>query len=793
MSGFLGLLYAAAVHGQGFQPDEPDRDPLVLRLATSLATEAKKPDARLVPLDVVLNGAKMGSWILLESDGRLFAPVEAINEWRLKNGPEIEIVERRGLSWFALASIPGFAVKTDWGNQSVELSFSPDAFAATRLVQEREERPVLTPSVPALFANYDVSYTDTHSAARVQELGSLMEVGMTGSFGVLTTSLVGRNLTGSDTARPRSWNRLETTYTRDFASDNITLRLGDSSARNGFWGRPFFFGGIQIGRNFGLTQGFVTQPVPVITGTSTAPSTVEVYINDALRQTSNVPTGPFTIDNFPLVTGGGQARVVVRDVLGRETVLTQPFFSHSDLLEQDLTDWSVEAGAVRQNLGTASADYGEGFVSGLWRLGLSKSLTLEASAGWGRETRNVGMGASFALPGQVLAQSALAWSYRDGTGQGGQWLLGLERSGAFHSVALRAEGATQAYRWAGSADSPPPELQLSGSYSFSSEGAGVVGLAGAYVKTRGLGSLSTLSLNYSVRLGQRSSLAFSLTRVLGAAQGVAAGMSLMIPLQDQVNLAGSAFHRGGRTEGYVAASQGLTAETGSGWRVLAGTRGGEAFSEGGWSYQGSRGLVTADVSTFAGHRTLRLGAQGGLVAIDGRVLASRTVQDSFALVEVPGYPDVGVHFQGSKLTRTDRDGIALLPRLHSFTHNAIQLDPSELPINAELDTIEQVAVPAWRSAVKVTFPVRSGRAALARIVFDDDEPAPAGAPIEIAGDQREFFVARRGEAFITGLQATNELRLKWKGATCAITLELPEVVKDEIARVGPLTCKGVQR
>ena len=793
MSGYLGLLYAAAVHGQGFQAEEPDRASLSLRLATSLATEVKKPDARFVPLEVVLNGAKAGSWILLESDGRLFAPVEAIDEWRLKHGPEIEIIERRGLSWFALASVPGFAARADWGNQALELSFSPEAFAATRVAQEKEERPVLTPSVPALFANYDISYTETHSAARVRELGSLMEVGMTGSFGVLTTSLVARNLTDSETGSPRGWNRLETTYTRDFASDNITLRLGDNSARNGFWGRPFFFGGIQIGRNFGLTRGFVTQPVPVITGTSSAPSTVEIYINDALRQTSNVPTGPFTIDNFPLVTGSGQARVVVRDVLGRETVLTQAFFSHPDLLEQGLTDWSVEAGAVRRNMGTASADYGEGFVSGLWRLGLSKSLTLEASAGWGKDTRNAGMGASFALPGQILAQSALAWSYRDGTGQGGQWLIGLERNSVFHSVALRAEGASPAYRWAGSADSPPPELQLSGSYSYSSDTAGVVGLAGAYVKSRGLGSLSTLSLNYSIRLGQRSSLAMSLTRVLGAGQGTAAGMSLMIPLQDQVNLAGSAFHRGGRTEGYVAASQGLTAETGAGWRVLGGRRGGEAFSEGGWSYQGGRGLVTADVSTFAGQRTLRLGAQGGLVAIDGRILASRTVQDSFALVEVPGYADVGVHFQGSKLTRTDHDGIALLPRLHSFTHNAIQLDPSELPINAELDNIEQVAVPAWRSAVKVTFPVRSGRAALVRIMFDDDEPAPAGAPIELAGDQREFFVARRGEAFITGLQATNELRLKWKGAACAMTLALPEAVKDEIARVGPLTCKGVQR
>ena len=46
-----------------------------------------------------------------------------------------------------------------------------------------------------------------------------------------------------------------------------------------------------------FSPGFITQPIPVITGQSSAPSTVELYVNDALRQTSQVPTGPFTIEN----------------------------------------------------------------------------------------------------------------------------------------------------------------------------------------------------------------------------------------------------------------------------------------------------------------------------------------------------------------------------------------------------------------------------------------------------------------------------------------------------------------
>jgi outer membrane usher protein len=89
--------------------------------------------------------------------------------------------------------------------------------------------------------------------------------------------------------------------------------------------------------------------------------------------------------------------------------------------------------------------------------------------------------------------------------------------------------------------------------------------------------------------------------------------------------------------------------------------------------------------------------------------------------------------------------------------------------------------------------VRSGRGALVKIEFDDGEPAPAGAQVEVAGDKEEFFVARRGEAFLTGLQDRNEIRLRWQGASCTFTVALPPGRPDDIARVGPLRCAGIKR
>src|SRR6478609_6235693 len=43
---------------------------------------------RVLPLEVVVNGAKQGSWLLLERLGKLYAPIDAFDEWRLQAMPD---------------------------------------------------------------------------------------------------------------------------------------------------------------------------------------------------------------------------------------------------------------------------------------------------------------------------------------------------------------------------------------------------------------------------------------------------------------------------------------------------------------------------------------------------------------------------------------------------------------------------------------------------------------------------------------------------------------------------------
>ena len=751
---------------------------------------------QLLPLEVSINGEEVGNWVLFERDGTLFAPVDAFTEWRINRRPGAEPVVYQGRQWYALSSVPGFETKRNFSNQSVELTFSPQAFASTRLTPPTSERLAL--STPALsgFANYDISYTNS---AATNDMGALLELGISSGWGVLTSTYKGSSLLSQDPLTPKSILRLETTFTRDLPDNNLTLRLGDSATRSSNLGRSFFFGGFQLNRNFGLTPGFISQPLPVLTGISGGPSTVELYINDVLRQTSRVPSGPFSINNFPQLTGSGQARVVVRDSLGRESVLAQNFFSRAELLEQGLSDWSVAGGAVRKDLGAKNADYGQGFLSGIWRYGVNKQLTTETHAELGSVTQSAGFGVATALPFTTLGQAGLAASNDANTGRGSKYLVGLEHTDLRQSYSLRSEGASRGYRQIGQElNSLAVKHQLSASYNYASEKFGSVGLGYARINSYDLGELTTYSASYSMRIGERSSLSFNAIHVNGLSGGTASstsfGVSLVVPFENQVAVSSGTSHRAGQTDGFVSASKGLAGDTGFGWRTQAGQRSHQDYSEGALYYQGNRNLITAEVSATSSQQTVRLGAQGGLVAIDGQLFATRRALGSFALVEVPGYADVGVGFQGRVLARTNADGKALVPGLLPYQVNAIRLDPTELPISAELDSIEQTAVPGNRNGVIVRFPVRTGRGALIKIVFDDDQPAPAGAELELVGDKQEFFVARRGEAFVTGLQLRNQLRLKWLDRSCVLTVVLePAINQDDIARVGPLQCSGVIR
>ncbi len=811
ITGVLGI--AGASVAQPLPSSVVAAKPSVSRAAlpTITPTPAEAPSSKLAPnadagklraLDVVVNGSKAGTWLFLERNDNLFAPRDAFDDWRVQLNKDVAGIMFKGQEYFPLASVLGYKAKLNALSQSVDLLFAPAAFSATRLQQELIKKPVISPVMTSAFLNYDFNYARSSfkGAPNVQDLGLLGELGFSSQMGVLTNSFTARNLTRNTALSvPSRPIRLETTFTRDFPDKNTTFRVGDSVTRSGLLGRSVYFAGVQFARNFSLSPGYVTQPIPVVSGISAAPSTVELYINDVLRQTSKVPTGPFTLDNLPTLTGNGDARLVVRDLLGRETIITQSFFTNGRLLATGLSDWSFEAGRVRRDLGNTSGRYGGGFANGLWRQGITPQLTFEGRATLATQVKTLQVGAIAGLPFDLLGSSAVTASHDNRNGSGGtEWLVGLEHRTLNTSTYIQSQGASQRFRQLGEEDNlKPTKQQLAANWTRNFDESGSFGLGYAATMRYDSPKTETFSANYSVRVGETGMLSLSANRVRAEVTATSVGLNFTMQLDKNrtVNIAGNS--RGDNRDLYAVVAQNPYMDNQVGWRVLAGQQQNRSRFEAATQYQGQRGAVTADLSRTPNQTALRLGLNGALLLADGDFFVTQRLRDSFGIAEVTGFGEVGVGLGSAMTNYTNDRGVAVIARMSPYQNNQVRLNPAELPLTAEVDSIEQTVVPAWRSGVKISFPVHSGRGALLKIVFDDGEVAPAGALISIndagAVSKEAFYVARRGEAFVTGLQTKNRLTLSWKDQRCQIELDLPPVKADDFPRVGPLRCSNIKR
>ena len=244
----------------------------------------------------------------------------------------------------------------------------PRLFEATFLNGQEINFSAPSPASSGGFINYSLSAN--HAEGLTNSTGSLDLSGF-GSWGSAHTRILGLDLNKQARAI-----RLESTLIRDKPMNSPGFVLVTQSAVR-VVGAVWCVSEESSGRMIISSAWFCDLPRPGVSGESALPSTVELYVDNLLRMRREVPSGPFTIEDLPVLSGQGDARLVVRDILGREQVITQPFFTSSRLLKQGLQDYSYELGFVRRNFGIDSNNYGRFMAVGTHRLGFTEKFTGE--------------------------------------------------------------------------------------------------------------------------------------------------------------------------------------------------------------------------------------------------------------------------------------------------------------------------------------------------------------------------------------------------------------------------------
>ncbi|SFP37750.1 outer membrane usher protein [Frateuria terrea] len=733
--------------------------------------------------EVHVNGTPQDTTMVLKgNDGAIFVQPDDLQRWRL-NVTCGKKIEHGGISYCPLSEVKGLTYHVDESLGLLSVSVPATLLAENHLSGMSLGSDQPTPSPPGAYLNYDV-------------FAGREDHGPTSTSAALDTGVFGRWGSGTNTILSRQGGslsqtiRLDTSFTRDQPDRMASLRLGDTISSGSAWGRAVRMGGVQWATNFSTRPTFVTFPLPTVDGVAAAPSTVDYYVNDALRLRREVPSGPFTIQDLPVVTGAGEVRMVVRDLLGREQVVSQPFYASSGILAKGLRDYSYELGFERRNYGVSSNDYGKPMAVATERRGLSSHFTGEAHAEWLPDQQTLGLSGEL-LIGNLGVLSFSAAGSHDQDGRGGLMELGFQRQSAYFSWGARSQVTTPGFTQLGyEAPACPPQQMSSAYFSVGAPRFGSFGMSYTHQAYREREDVELLGASYSRALGRLGYMSLSALRFLGGDGSTLVSMTFTAPLgpTDSVSLNGQV--HAGSSGGALQYQHNLPAGSGAGWRLQAGLSPDDpSLAE--LALQNDVGTYTLGAAQSQGQRAYQASVRGGLALLANRVYPSRHIDDSFAVVQVPGFSGVRVYADNQPVAVTDEKGYALIPRLRPYQRNPIRIEQADLPLDADIQGLQLDAVPYSHSAVALTFPVTAARGAIVVVKLEDGSFIPAGATITLEGNPTPFPVGFQGEAYLTGLSAANRLHASWRGQSCTMTAALP-ATNDPLPRIGPLICRGVR-
>jgi outer membrane usher protein len=731
-------------------------------------------------LEATLNQQRRRHTLLaLKDNGNLYLTQGDLHDWGLKL-PGTPDLNAHGKKWFALEPL-GIKYTFDTARLTLEMTAPPGLFAGNAMTAPGRLVIEPTPAPLGAFFNYDLSSTRAKGQSNTS---GLMELGVFNRLGSGTFSAIGRHGAVNDA---NQFVRLDTAWRRDFHQSRRTLLIGDTLSRGTAFSGGVRFGGLQWGNNFDLQPELVTMPLLSMAGEATLPSTIEVYVNDALRLRQEVEPGPFDIDQIPVVTGPGQVMLVVTDILGRQQVISRDFYASQRLLKPGLHDWNWELGAIRQNYGLENFDYGRAFVAATHRYGLSRRVTAEVHAHLAETHGNLGAGLNWLTPGGGILNVAAAASQGDDA-DGWLAIAGFQRQGQRFSGGFEAQFASETFTRLGlPEDRSLPERQLRASLSARTSERSNLSLVYTGQVFHDRQDIEFVTLRYSQRLSGAAFINLAAVHYLDSSEN-ALMASLSIPLGQTGARAGlSTSWRTDSQHADLNLTRSLPTGTGFGYNLQVRAGDGD-FQRGSLAYQNDFGTWRAEGSHRAGSMTTRAQATGGIAWLGGELFAARHIRDSFAVVHVPGFEGVRVYAENQEIGRTNASGNALVPNLRPYQRNRLRIEQADLPLGARIDGLEIEVAPYWRSGVLVAFPVARTRDAFFRILMDNGEPLPAGAIVyDENGDA--WPVGHRGEAFISGLAEINFLHARHNGQRCTFELMVPDS-NDPLPDLGQVNCRA---
>ncbi|MGQ0620782.1 MAG: fimbria/pilus outer membrane usher protein [Panacagrimonas sp.] len=690
--------------------------------------------------------------LLADTENHLWASGEDLDDWGLAE-PTGHALRFDDADWYRLDAQPHLQSRFDPALQALWLEVDPQL----RRIQLRDlSKPARDPTVdqdiePGGWIDSDLQWT---RSAQDMRLAGLFGARIFNSLGFGATDLLldNENLT-----------RLDSTWSIEHPEITQRLDLGDGIVRPGAWGRAVRFGGVSFGTDFSLQPDLVTFPQARVSGVASLPSTLDLYVNGQLARRETVDAGPFVLSDVPVQSGQNQATVVVRDLLGREQILSQPFYAVASLLRPGLSDTRIDAGWLRRAYALQSFDYGSAFVSGGLRRGFSEGLTAEARGEWQRQRQAAGGATTVALPFGGLAELVLAIS-RDAPGSGSLVQAGASWEGrGGTSLGLRWRRPSSDWTDLGE-DLPSQRIQTSANLGWAPVAGWSTSLTWVRQTARDEVPADLFTLGLGTRVGKEWFLNASLLRTRQDSVDTFASLSLAGVWGRSTNLVETQ-RAGGRDSRAFEWQRNPREVLDDRYRLRFEDGASRlALAESEWtSGRGRLGLVVADRDD---EQAVRAGASTRVAWLGRDLFWTRADEDGFAVIDTQGLADVGVLRDNRLAARTDRRGLALLTGLRPYQDNRVGLVDADIPIDAHVQALERIVTPSTRGGIRIDLGVRDAGRHGFRLAMPDGRPLPARAKVHDPATGLSFMPGQDGQVVWPHGEAPDRVEVEIDGQRC---------------------------
>lgn len=679
---------------------------LILSLCASLPGAASASETIIV--NVILNQVPKGEFfVIFADDGDFLVKTSDLQSMGV-TGPLPQSVPIEGEPYVSLRSFTGITFVFDERKLSLEITAVPKLLPKQILdFAPQEPLQVYYPKDSSAFLNYRLDYYADDSfrydgLTVTNELGARM-----GDFLFLTDSVYTERYDNS------RFTRLSSRIIYDRRTDMQRFTLGDFTATSGNLGTDLLLGGISLSKVYRINPYFINRPTAGLSGLVPLPSDLEVYLNGTRIRTERLAPGEFELRNITGYGGASQVQVIVRDPFGRAQTIDYPYYFTDIMLKKGLHEYSYNFGAIREDYGDASNNYGKPAFSGFHNYGFSDNVTLGLRGDWSGSTFTIGSQAAFLIPTAGTITAALSGSY-DGKGHSGvAGLFGWNFLGENDiSARLFVKGTSKDYA------TIDPEVAITRSeyeanagIGYSTELLGSLTIDYSSYRTYAGEATQTVTASYSRNLTKNINLNASFRRKVAPVGENEFYIGLNYYPGRQMNLSAN-YRRAGETntETLVVQKNQPIGE-GVGFNVVVERADGEHHGisrvNPSIRYNAPHGVYAADYTWMdmrnGDTQYSRFSASGAIAYLGNTIGLIRPVSDSFALVKVGEVENVGVNLNNQLMARTGSSGTAFIPDLGSFNYNQVSITDKDIPMDYLLSAKLKFVSPPFRSGSCVIF------------------------------------------------------------------------------------------